>query len=175
VNFAQGQDPNQRDFQLGYWGSDYVKIDGGRVPTLYVSAAQDLITFPCEAGFQLKTRRYWYKIFDVQPDLDNEPLFRWEYVARSDVPEGAQWCRHHFQIGKVSNDGKPRRAVELALGGVPLDLNRLHMPTGFVLIEYVLRFLITEFGVPTAKDWEKALGESEEKFFRKFSSKTSSP
>ena len=55
-----------------------------------------------------------------------------------------------------------------------LDLNRLHTPTGFVLIEYVLRFLLTEMGVKaTSDDWESILERSESKFFKEFSGRTS--
>jgi hypothetical protein len=44
-------------------------------------------------------------------------------------------------------------------------LNRLHTPTGFVLIEYVLRFLLTDLGVKAAsEDWE-VLAASESRFF----------
>src|SRR5262245_13560855 len=101
VTISAGADPLQRDMQVGERGADYVSLGTNKGGVVYFSLAQDLIVFPIgnNSGFQLKTRQYWYKVFDVQPDLDDEPLFRWEYQA--DVPVGKQWCRHHFQIGKV--------------------------------------------------------------------------
>jgi hypothetical protein len=174
VTVSQGSDPNQRDMQLGARGQDYVQLETKGLGVVYFSLAQDLIVFPIDGGYQLKTRQYWYKVFDVQPDLDDEPLFRWEY--QSEVPLGKQWCRHHFQIGKISDDGAPRRAITLKLGEATIDLNRVHTPTGFMLMEYVFRFLFTELNVVTpAEGWETVLKESESKFFAQFSAKTSAP
>lgn len=173
VAMTQGADPLQRDLQLGPRGVDYVALPSGHVGTAYVYLAQDLRVFKCDAGFQLKTHQYWYKLFDVQPDLELEPLFRWEYV--SEVPAGKEWCRHHFQIGRVPA-GDRREALCLPLGTGELDLNRVHVPTGFVLIEYVLRFLITELKIqPATSEWQSVLKESENRFFREFSAKTSAP
>mgnify|MGYP001271409931 FL=1 len=46
---------------------------------------------------------------------------------------------------------------------IPLD--KLHIPTGRVSIEAVIRMLITEFGVrPLREDWEKRLNETESRF-----------
>jgi hypothetical protein len=45
-----------------------------------------------------------------------------------------------------------------------------------VLIEYVLRFLLTDMVVKAASDdWEEVLEESEGRFFREFSGRTSLP
>jgi hypothetical protein len=180
VTISQGADPLQRDMQLGSRGMDYVSLATRGEPgegdgVVYFSLAQDLSVFKIEDGrYQLKTRQYWYKVFDVQPNLDDEPLFRWEY--QSEVPIGKQWCRHHFQIGKISDDGKPRRAITLKLGNAVIDLNRVHTPTGFMLMEYVFRFLFTELRVVSpAVDWEGQLAASEGAFFSKFSAKTSAP
>lgn len=169
----QGDD-GMRNLLLGPYGSNYVSLRTRGPEPVYFYLAQHLVVEPCPDGFQLKTREYWYKVFDVQPHLGDEPLFRWEYT--SDVPDGKQWCRHHFQVGKVSNDGGPRKAVELSLGSRTVDLNRIHTPTGFVLMEYVFRFLFTELEViPETEDWERVLAESESAFFNDFSSKTSKP
>lgn len=180
VTISQGADPLQRDMQLGPRGVDYVSLATRGEPgegdgVVYFSLAQDLSVFKIEDGrYQLKTRQYWYKVFDVQPNLDDEPLFRWEY--QSEVPIGKQWCRHHFQIGKISDDGRPRRAITLKLGNAVIDLNRVHTPTGFMLMEYVFRFLFTELRVvSSAVDWEGQLAASEGAFFSKFSAKTSAP
>ena len=182
VTMVKGPDDAGRDLQLGYEGSNYVDLlteDGTAVP-FYLAQHLRVFERPKEQNsaadrYQLKTQEYWYKIFDCQPGLADEPLFRWEYTA--DVPEGKQWCRHHFQIGKVrTNEAGDRRALEVPLNGSPIDLNRVHIPTGFVLMEFVFRFLFTELGVvPATATWEAKLDESENKFFRQFSAKTSTP
>ena len=167
-------DEGVRDLLLGPYSSDYVSLETRGPEPVYFYLAQHLVALPGPDGFQLKTQEYWYKIFDVQPDLEHEPLFRWEYT--SEVPDGKSWCRHHFQVGRVVNDGGKRKAVELSLGTRTVDLNRLHTPTGFVLMEYVFRFLFTELDViPATEDWERVLAESESAFFNDFSSKTSTP
>jgi hypothetical protein len=116
--------------------------------------------------WQLKTVGYKYAIYESDDDLA-EPVLRWEYASK--VPEGKKWCRHHFQVGRIES-----RAIAVPFGGGILDLNRLHTPTGFVLIEHVLRFLLTEMGVePANDDWEDVLEQSQEKFFKDFSGRTS--
>jgi len=42
---------------------------------------------------------------------------------------------------------------------------KLHIPTGWVTIENVIRFLITDLGIPPLiETWEEELRESEEQF-----------
>src|SRR5690606_28735456 len=142
---------------------------------VFFSLAQELCALSIEGGrWRLRTLSYWYKLFQREPDPAAEPALRWEYVA--EPPIGKQWCRHHFQIVRVGPpDGNA--ALELAIGAGSVDLNRLHVPTGFVLMEYVLRFLISELGIapPCGDTWPDVLLESENKFFREFSPKTSRP
>ena len=169
---AAGGDNCHCDMQLGTPHQDYVQLESRTLGKVYLSLAQDLLAKPCEGAHQLTTLQYWYKVFDVQLGQLDEPLFRWE---RSPVESGKQHCKHHFQVGKVHGDER-RRAIEVHLGAGMLDLNRVHLPTGYVLIEDVLRFLISELGVKPATDkWESVLRESEGRFFREFNSRTSTP
>jgi len=185
VSMVRSDDRFQRDMQLGPDGTDYVDLSTSKGASVKFHLSQNLRVFERPAAevagsgerYQLKTHAYWYKVYDVQPGLTDEPLFRWEYTA--EVPEGKHWCRHHFQIGKMAtNDAGRRRALEIPLAGSPIDLNRIHIPTGFMLMEYVFRFLFTELEVtpklPT-EAWEAKLAESEKRFFREFSAKTSTP
>jgi hypothetical protein len=49
-----------------------------------------------------------------------------------------------------------------------MDLDKLHLPTGWVTIEEVIRFLIAEMGVPPKiDDWDDKLVESD-RFFREW-------
>lgn len=101
-------------------------------------------------GIRLTTRSYRYVL---TPEGAQEGLFRWEYEKRWPRPED-RWCRHHLQ-GTVS--------VPLPLGSVALDA--LHVPTGYVTLEEVLRFCIVDLGAkPRKKGWHERLEESYRRF-----------
>lgn len=121
-----------------------------------------------DKDWQLTTTEYSYAIYETDDELADSVL-RWDYKANP--PPDKPWCRHHIQIGK-----RDQKAVELPFNDAKLDLNRLHMPTAFVLIEDVLRFLLTDLDVPSAtNDWESVLDGSRETFFSKFSRRSSLP
>jgi len=144
-----------------------VKLTGSR-GSFWFSLRQNLEVLRTDdkKRWQLKTREYRYAISESNDEM-TEALMRWDYVCN--VPPGKQWCKHHFQVGRVAG-----KAVTVPFNSEVLDLNRLHTPTGFVLIEYVLRFLLTEMGVKaTSDDWESILERSESKFFKEFSGRTS--
>ena len=101
---------------------------------------------------QLQTIRYRYAL--TVKDAE-EPMLRWDYEKVR--PAAKSWCRHHFQ------------------GCLPLPepfgvaLNELHVPTGYTLIEDVIRFCIDDLGVRArSPDWEDLLEESERKFKEEF-------
>ncbi len=53
-----------------------------------------------------------------------------------------------------------------------MDFDKLHLSTGWVTIEEVIRFLIAEAGVkPKSADWDDTLLRSEE-LFRKWTERT---
>ena len=167
--------PNARPMYLGHAGLKAVPLESSTHGKIHLQLSQDLEAVENDNGkFQLKTQRYWYKVFCGDPQYIDEPLFRWEYVKNPDP--GERWCRHHFQVGKVvdNGDGKNRAAISVPLGDGQADLNRLHVPTGYVLLEYVIRFLITDLGIepPCGPDkWETELERSEATFFERFSPK----
>ncbi len=82
-----------------------------------------------------------------------EPFVRWEYVKNP--PGTTRWCRHHVQ-GPMDLQVAPGRAI---------GLNAVHLPTGFVPIEEVLRFCIVELGVrPRTTTWHDTLKDSYQLF-----------
>lgn len=94
---------------------------------------------------RLVTAAYRYTL---RAEDQEEPLLRWEYERRWPDPD-ARWCRHHLQ-GDV--------ALPLGAG---VSLNDLHLPTGYVTVEEVLRFCIVDLGVPPlATDWSEQLEAS---------------
>jgi hypothetical protein len=62
----------------------------------------------------------------------------------------AQWSRRHLQ-GPIRIDFGPRT----------MSLNALHLPTGHVTLEDVIRFCIHDLGVPAlSEDWNEILVQS---------------
>lgn len=105
---------------------------------------------------RLRTVSYRYTL---TPEGAREPLLRWEYEK---VPGGGgRYCRHHRQGG-----------VPLQFGRAEVPLNELHLPTGFVTIEEILRFCIVDLGVRyLSEDWHEILTNSYERFKTDFAPK----
>ncbi len=111
---------------------------------------QDLKAVPEEKAFALRVVRYEYRI-QRTPSLQDEAEIRFEYVSRALAPRG-QWNRHHMQLHRDYENIRPDFAP-----------NRLHMPTGGVALEDVVRFVIADLGVPPLTDqWEDELRRSAE-------------
>jgi hypothetical protein len=138
--------------------------------TVYLYMAQELLTIeekarPAGERHRLRTSAYWYKLYSSPPvEVDADAVVRWEYKATERALPGE--CRHHMQFGRI--DGR-----NVALGKGSMDVARVHLPTGWVLMEHVFRFLIHEFGVqpPCRDEWPRVLQESEDKFFGTFTGK----
>lgn len=83
-------------------------------------------------------------------DAAQEPILRWEYDRQPRDPD-AKWCRHHLQ-----------GPVRLPIGGVSgVSFNDLHLPTGHIDLDVVLRFCIVDLGVqPLSERWDELLTES---------------
>lgn len=102
--------------------------------------------------FVLRTIRYEYRI---SPDasISSEALVRFEYVSKKTHPEFSH-CRNHVQLHRDYHATRP-----------DFSPSKFHIPTGWVTMEAVIRFLIADLGVrPLRKNWEPVLSESEEQF-----------
>jgi hypothetical protein len=110
---------------------------------------------PVAEGRQLITVKYKYMItLDERADA---PLLRWEYERTP--RRGGLYCRHHLQ-GPVTLDMGRAGAV---------SLNELHLPTGYVPIEDIIRFCIVDLGVEALSDnWDRLLRESYTRFRREY-------
>jgi hypothetical protein len=164
-------DERKRVLPLGPAKQRSVALPSSVHGRINVYFSQNLETVAEKDGrFRLRTQTYNYGLFDREPNATDEPLFRWEYVA-DPGPEG-KWCRSHFHVGVGL---APREPINVTIGKAQADLHHLHIPTGFVLVEHVIRFLVNDLGVPGKDGWEAKLRDSEDKFFAEFSSKTSAP
>jgi hypothetical protein len=119
--------------------------------------------------FHLSTRKYWYGI-QLEQGGQVEPIFRWEYVSPK-LPEykdqGKRWCWRHLQMPHT---------VPMTKG--KLDLKKCHLPSGYIVLEDLIRFLICDMGVkpPCGKTkWHKKLLDSEDKFIGTFNTKFRAP
>ncbi|HZU08025.1 MAG TPA: hypothetical protein VFB73_18850 [Chloroflexota bacterium] len=129
-------------------------LDSAELKTKY-GGVRLVIGHTCDAvvidgEWRLRTIGYMYHIIPVD---QNEPLLRWEYV-REWPDDTARWCRHHLQ-----------GSIECRIGRYAIILNDIHLPTGWVTIEEVLRFCIVDLGVsPLAPDWHDILEKSYQQF-----------
>jgi hypothetical protein len=118
----------------------------------YLYLGLELKTVPEEQGYGFQALKYAYRI-QRTPSLQDEAEVRFEYVSREMDPL-ARYPRHHVQFHRDYQDVRD--------GFSP---NRLHIPTGWVTVENVIRFLIADLGVPPLiETWDEMLRESEEQF-----------
>jgi ribosomal protein S28E/S33 len=133
---------------------------GTNVGTLFVDLVQLLGTErEAKHRHRLRTVKYWYRL---QETASGDPLIRWEYDSVS-LPH----CRHHVHL----------RSARLPVPGGELDLEHLHLPTGWVTIEEVIRFLIADMDVspPCGVEWQDRVKESERRFYEDFTGKRYKP
>lgn len=104
-----------------------------------------------DGTWKLRTMTYAYHILEGR-EQDSRWLVRWEYTSRDQ--REMKHPRHHVHL-----------PVLLETPDGNLDLDALHLSTGWVTIEEIIRFLIVEVGVkPKSTDWNADLFASEEKF-----------
>jgi hypothetical protein len=126
---------------------------GTNVGQMWLSFGQTCDAVEEARAYRLRTVKYKYTLtpgtgHDELPAEGTEPILRWEYVR--EPPEGKRWCRHHLQ-GPVS----------VALNRETRTLNDLHVPTGYVPFEDIIRFCIVDLGVASeSDDWDRLLRES---------------
>lgn len=136
---------------------DAVPLSTREHGTIYLYMAQELRTFAENGQQRLRTVAYWYKLYTEASLLDDDAVVRWEYAQAP--PGSAGPCRHHMQFGKM--------VPNLPFGSGEFHFTRLHLPTGWVTMEEVFRFVVHEFGVqpPCGESWSKILRESEDAFY----------
>jgi hypothetical protein len=101
---------------------------------------------------KLKTVKYAYRIAE---EGARDALLRWEYASEAEHGD-RPFCRHHGHA-----------LAELGLSKGVLSLDEVHIPTGYVSLEDVLRFCIVDLGVaPLRDDWHERLRESARDFRR---------
>lgn len=156
--------PDETRLMLGFREADRgiaVPLDSayGR---LHFYLGQALEAVPEDGAFRLTTRSYWYRL-QRGPSLSEQAVIRWEYDAATDKERHA---RHHAQM---------RAALQIS--DRELDLNKAHLPTGWVTIEEVIRFLIVDLEVkpPCGDDWPEKLQESERVFYEQLTGKRHKP
>ena len=136
-----------------------------RLGTLHFYLGQRVEAIEEQNRYRLETHEYWYRLQQA-PGLKERALIRWEYTK--EVPKDkATHCRNHVQI-----------ATSLTVAtDADMDLNRLHLPTGWVTIEEVLRFLVFELELRPrcGVAWPQRLVYYERAFYEEFTSKRYKP
>lgn len=161
-----GPDDDEHTAYLGF-----AQRPGSARPTVVLDTAYGKLQFyfrqelhaeyQKEKGFRLTTRRYWYHLYRGDAI---DAFMRWEYVDRKLEPE-ARYPRHHLHVHDV--------VLPIDDSSAGIDLKKTHLPTGWVTIEEVLRFLINELGVtpPCGDRWNDELRDGERRFYEEFTSK----
>lgn len=102
-------------------------------------------------SYRLRTLAYAYRISNG-PLRTDDWLVRWEYDSADHKP--GLHPRHHCHLH-----------AEIEFLDQVLSLDKLHISSGWVTIEEVIRFLIHELKVPPlSENWDELLHESEERF-----------
>jgi hypothetical protein len=122
-----------------------IRLPRANQEPIYLTATQNF-RFEPDPDFakewKIKTDGYAYHVFVTEDEAGQ--LFAWHWH-----PEIKLGC--HVHVG--ARQGKSRA------------LYRLHVPSGRVAFEEVLRFLIVELDVETArKDWDGILSDSQARF-----------
>ena len=99
---------------------------------------------------ELRTLNYRYCLY---PENTEEPIIRWEY--EKEIGPNDLWCRHHVQ-----------GPIEVRLNrDTTFCLNDVHLPTGYVTFEEILRFCIVDLDAnPLQPNWHDTLTESYRRF-----------
>lgn len=127
----------ERSFAFG--GDGYAALHSAAHGALWLFLAQR-----CRLSddARLETIEYSY---GIGPADQFKPTLRWDYRKRLDA--GQTFCRHHLQGKQV-----------MKLGTGEFELDDLHLPTGYVPIEEIIRFCINDLGVPPrSDDWDERL------------------
>lgn len=106
---------------------------------------------PDRGPFKVRTKSYFYHI--ATQSREELLAYHWE----PETSEGRTFPHLHVGLVSIAQDAPiPRERF-----------HRLHIPTGRVSLESVIRLLIEEFGVvPQKDDWREILDDTEEAFMR---------
>jgi hypothetical protein len=159
LEFSNAQDMNAAPIETRVLGRVFLHL------------AQDVQAAEVDkTTYRLRTLKYRYALYATSPMQLSEPWIRWEYETKDKrAHEGP--ARHHMQLGKGTT------AQRMQVGACELDLNRIHAPTGWVLIEEVFRFLIHDLGMepPCGAKWPDVLHASETAFHEDFTTRSMTP
>lgn len=146
---ARGREPRDDPHVVTLSGGGFTVLRGQRAVGLSVDIQYRIVEAPGESG-PWKTTIVQYQYSLRTPDGSDEILgFHWHPGGRSRV-KGP-----HLHIGSA--------AIEV---GGPLT-RKMHIPTGRIALEEVLRSVIEDLGVqPLRDDWEQVLRETQEAFER---------
>lgn len=119
---------------------------------LYLFLGQVITVVQEGPEWRLKTLQYRYWVQGDDDDNSDSWYFRFEYTSPTLKPMTNP--RHHLHV-----------PCTLRCGGANMELKQLHIPTGWVTVEEIIRFLVHEIGVRCkARTWDRILLESEEQF-----------
>jgi len=143
----------QEQASLGFFNNRGVAVAVPLPPSpWYLYLGQELQAVPEGREYILRTLKYEYRV-QRSPSIQEEAEARFEYVSR-DMEPSARYSRHHVQFHRDYHAARE-----------DFSPSKFHIPTGWVTIENVIRFLIADLDVPPlVETWEEELRRSEEQF-----------
>jgi len=153
----------ERDYAAGQESSillndgDPLRLRAATPPAVYLSLGQrfeivrdDALPAP-EGPHRVHTREYWYQ-FSLEDDRE---LFAFHWTPKT--TDARQRRYPHLHVGS------PLLAAEPPI--LPGQLHKLHLPTGRVSVESIVRFAIEELGVtPLIESWRDVLDVGQRQF-----------
>lgn len=137
INFGTANDPIAAPLRTAPWH-------------LYLGQVLSAVQIG-KKSWRLRTLKYSYWLQDG-PTNDDKWFLRYEYVSR-ELGQSIH-PRHHVHIPANIQHTKPQ-----------VDLTKIHLATGWVTVEELIRFLISEIGVKSRNaQWDRLLSASEEAF-----------
>lgn len=119
-------------------GNDPMALRGASRLTLAVSEHYLVVDAP-EGGWQVQRAAYFYAV--GRQDTGELLAFHWHPRGKSPVTTSHLHVRANIQIGERW-------------------LGKVHLPTGFVAIEDIVKLAIRELGVePIREDWEALIAD----------------
>ncbi|MBA2453355.1 MAG: hypothetical protein H0V47_09300 [Chloroflexia bacterium] len=134
-----------------------IRVERGK-PDLLFRVRHDYIVIANESGrdrYQTVTPSYDYQILDLQ---ERELLsYHWHPSGVSPVTHPHLDLTSRVRPFEIDDPANPSRKP------TSISFSDMHIPTGPVLFEHVIRLLIEEFGVvPLRPDWDEILLRNEE-------------
>jgi hypothetical protein len=145
----EGPSPSSDDYRALLSNPRVIRLRRASGPDLFLEPSQlftivDDVRYPGE--YKASTLAYVYSVRLTEAPDDEVLAWHWHPLTTPDRPA-------------------PHMHVTADIRQLGTKLSKLHIPSGRVAFEEVVRFLIADLGVtPSRDDWQEVIGEAEDRF-----------